>query len=234
MEKSEHKSNIIIKKEFIPASNIYRLPSPPNTTHPGVSVPNTVTTSQIGIVKNVPISHPLEPTKKSEIKPNEPIEANKMSDSLSKSDVKLDVKLTDKAISELTFQDISVNLRLISKIEVGNKLSSNDKYINIDTSYFPSLTRWFRGINRNTNLEFINLILTRAFYLNDSILVDKELEYSQVIFNLTNDFRNAINGLLNLKQTYCNDKLIQSELDVLIENIRNKIESNSKKLNFSQ
>jgi hypothetical protein len=135
---------------------------------------------------------------------------------------------------ELSLQDISINLRLISKIEVGDKLYINDKYVSIDNSYFPSVTRWFRGLNRNNNIDFINLILTKGYKFNDSILLEKPHDYSQIIFGLTNDFKNSINGLLNLKQTYCSDKLIQSELDVIVENIRNKIESNYKKLNFSK
>jgi hypothetical protein len=136
--------------------------------------------------------------------------------------------------TELTLQDISVNLRLISKIEVGNKLSLNEKYINIDNTYFQSVTRWIRGLNRNNNIYFINSILSRAFQLNDLILLEKQVDYYQTIFRLTTDLKNSISGLSNLKQTYCNDKLIQSELDVIIENIRNKIESNYKKLDFSQ
>ena len=136
-------------------------------------------------------------------------------------------------ISELTLHDISINLRLISKIEIGDKLYPTDKYINIDNSWMPSVTRWLYGVNRNKNLEFITSIINRAFILNNSISNDKSPEAPQMLLRLTSDLSNSIHGLLNLKQTYISDKLIQSELDVMIENIRNKVDSNNKKINFS-
>jgi hypothetical protein len=45
-----------------------------------------------------------------------------------------------------------------------------------------------------------------------------------MLFRLTNDLKNSISGLTKLKQTYCDDKLVQAEIDVIIEDIRAKIE----------
>ena len=132
----------------------------------------------------------------------------------------------------LTLEDIFINLRLISKIEVGNNLIHDDKHVNIDTSYFQSISRWFNGMNRKTNLEFITFVLNSAFNFNDNLIKAKEENSHQVIFRLTSDLKNAIQGLTNLKLTYSHDKLIQSEIDVMIENIRLKIDSNSKTIKF--
>lgn len=126
----------------------------------------------------------------------------------------------------LSLEDIFVNLRLISKIEIGNKLIHDDKHVNIDTSYFQSISRWYSGMNRKSNLEFINIVLNTAFKYND------EEKSPQVKFRLTSDLKNAIQGLTNLKLTYSYDKLIQSEIDVIIENIRLKIDSNSNTIKF--
>jgi hypothetical protein len=135
----------------------------------------------------------------------------------------------DKII--LSKEDIFVNLTLIAKIEVGDKLVRNksDKHLNIDTSYLQFITRWFRGNSRNTSLQFINLILTKAFEINDTLLKEKN---AQQLFRLTTDFKNSLNGLNNLKQTYSFDKLIQSEIDVMIDNIRSRLDFNSKNLHF--
>jgi hypothetical protein len=135
---------------------------------------------------------------------------------------------------DLTLEDISINLRLISKIEGGNKLVQNDKYVNIDTSYFPSISRWFKGVSRDTNLEFIKMILNKAFYYNDKMLEDKNDDNVEILLRLTNELKNSIEGLINLKQTYILDKLVQSEIDIMIDNVRIKIDHNSKKLNFNQ
>lgn len=152
-----------------------------------------------------------------------------------KNEVKLDketennIKNEEKSDNEtLTLQEVYINLVLISKINVNDKLICNSKYINIDNSYFKSLTRWYRGVSRNTNLQFINFILTNAYIFNDKLLLGNNEDDNQNLLRLTNELKNSINGLLNLKQTYTFDKLIESEIDVLIENIRNKVELNFK------
>ena len=133
---------------------------------------------------------------------------------------------------ELTLEDIFINLRLISRIEVGDKLIQNNKHVNIDNSYLQFITRKINGSNRNDNLSFINNVLTKAYHYNDNLICLRDDNSAQLLFRLTTDLKNAINGLINLKLTYCADKLVQSEIDVMIENIRAKIESNSKQLNF--
>jgi hypothetical protein len=134
----------------------------------------------------------------------------------------------------LTREDIFVNLTLISKIEVGDKLIRNkdDKHLNIDTSYFQFITRWLKGNSRNTSLKFISLVLSKAFEINDTLLADKTHVSAQQLFRLTSDLKNCLNGLNNLKQTYTYDKLIQSEIDVMIDNVRSKLDLNSKSLHF--
>ena len=136
---------------------------------------------------------------------------------------------------ELSLEDVFVNLTLISKIEVGNKLVQSEKHVNIDTSYFPSISRWYYGVNRNDNLNFIRLVLSKAFEINDKLLDDSEDEQNGLLLlRLNTDFKNSLHGLLNLKQTYYYDKLIQAEIDVMIDNIRSKLDLNSKAINFTR
>lgn len=138
-------------------------------------------------------------------------------------------------IDDLTLEDIFVNLTLISKIDVGNKLIHNNKYINIDTSYLQFITRWLNGANRTNNLSFIKLILIKAFEFNDKLMDENTNDINiQLLIRLNNDLKNTINGLLNFKQTYYYDKLSQSEIDVLIDNIRSKLDLNSKATNFNR
>jgi hypothetical protein len=129
-------------------------------------------------------------------------------------------------ITELTTDDIFVNLRLISKIEVGNKLIQIDKYVNIDTSYFQSITRWYKGANRNNTIKFMLFIFGKAFELNDNLLNDKTDDSIQNLLRLNNELKNSINGLVNMKQTYYSDKLIQSEIDVIMDDIQSRLDSN--------
>ena len=152
---------------------------------------------------------------------------DKKNDNLNSND-----NLNDKKI-ELNLEDIFVNLTLISKIEVGNKLFQKDKYINIDNSYFAFISRWFYGNNRKSSINFITQILNKAFEYCSELVSVNTPETSQQSLRLNNDLKNAINGLTNLKLTYSYDKLIQAEIDVMIDNIRSKLDLYFKNVTYS-
>jgi hypothetical protein len=143
------------------------------------------------------------------------------------------VKIEEQKELILNTEDIFVNLRLISKIEVGNKLIQTEKHVNIDNSYFQSISRWYRGANRNTSIRFISVILGKAFELNDELLDDKSEDSVQILLRLNSDLKNSLNGLNNLKQTYYSDKLIQSEIDVMIDDVQSRLDVNMKRLKFN-
>jgi len=132
--------------------------------------------------------------------------------------------------NDLNLEDVFINLRLISKINQGEKLLQSDKHINIDTSYFQVVTRWFRGASRNETINFIQKVLAKSFEFSDKLIEDKNDESSQKLLRLNTDLKNCLEGLTNLKVTYMHDKLIQSEIDVLVDNIRSKLDSNAKYL----
>ena len=132
----------------------------------------------------------------------------------------------------MTLEDVFINLRLISKVEIGDKLVHNNKYVNIDTSLVPSISRWYKNMNRNNNIAFINNILNNAKKYNNNLVGENTDDSVLSLFRLTNELKTATNGLINLKQTYTSDKLVQSELDVIIENIRLIVDSNSKNIKF--
>ena len=133
---------------------------------------------------------------------------------------------------EFSLEDIFVNLTLIARIEVGNKLYRADKYVNIDTSYFQFLSRWFSGQNRSDSIKFTAIILSKAFEISDTLTKQKDDESRQNLLRLNTALSNAINGLSNLSQTYHYDKLSQSEIDVMINNIRTKLNIQSKHIQF--
>ena len=133
----------------------------------------------------------------------------------------------------LTLSEVFVNLTLIAKIELGDKIYHNGKFINIDTRYFAFFYRWMSNIDRNDTIIFINVILNQAFDYNKKLIQDnKEGTNNLLLFRLTSDLKNSMNGLNNLKHTYSNDKLILSEIDVIMDNIRTIIDANSKNFKF--
>jgi len=141
---------------------------------------------------------------------------------------------TDKNENDLNLEDVFINLRLISKINQGEKLLQTDKHINIDTSYFQVVTRWFRGASRNETISFIQKVLAKSFEFSDKLIEDEIDESSQKLLRLNTDLKNSLEGLANLKVTYMYDKLIQSEIDVLIDNVRSRLDLNAKYLTSSK
>jgi hypothetical protein len=135
---------------------------------------------------------------------------------------------------DLNLEDVFINLRLISKINQGEKLLQFDKHINIDNSYFQVITRWFRGASRNESIGFIQKVLVKSFEFSDKLVEDKSTESAQKLLRLNTDLKNSLEGLANLKVTYIHDKLIQSEIDVMVDNVRSKLDLNSKYLNFNK
>jgi hypothetical protein len=137
-------------------------------------------------------------------------------------------------MENISLEDIFINLSLISKIEIGNKLTNNDKHINIDTSYIKPISRWLNGDCRTNNLLFITSILQKSFEISNKLFIEQTNESAQILLRLNSELKNCIIGLTNLKQTYFGDKLVQSEIDVIIENIRTNLDTNLKNLNFSK
>ncbi len=142
--------------------------------------------------------------------------------------------LNDQKAIELTTEEIFVNLRLISRIEVGDKLMQYDKHFNIDNGYFRSITRWYKGENRKNTIQFMSAIFSKAFELNDKLLEDKTEDSVQTLIRLNSDLKNTLTGLNNLKQTYYSDKLVQSEIDVIMDDVQTRLDTNIKNLNFTR
>lgn len=139
---------------------------------------------------------------------------------------------SDYNTNDFTLEDIFINLTLIARIEVGNKLIRSDKYVNIDTSYFQFITRWFNSQNRSDSIRFTANILSKAFEYSDNLSKQKDDESRQNLLRLNTALSNAVNGLSNLSQTYHYDKLTQSEIDVMINNIRTKLNIQSKHIHY--
>ena len=145
---------------------------------------------------------------------------------------KITSEISDCSTKDFTLEDIFINLTLIARIEVGNKLVRSDKYVNIDTSYFQFITRWFNSQNRTDSIRFTANILSKAFEYSDNLSKQKDDESRQNLLRLNTALSNAVNGLSNLSQTYHYDKLTQSEIDVMINNIRTKLNIQSKHIQF--
>jgi hypothetical protein len=124
---------------------------------------------------------------------------------------------------------LHTNLVVLSKILPGDKLTLNSDILNIDRSYFQWVKRWYNMTDRINTIQFVGNVIDNTFLTIDNIVADKTFislsseTRDTILQRFTIELKNSIGGLINLKTTYINDNSITSSIDVIIENITNKV-----------
>ena len=118
----------------------------------------------------------------------------------------------------LNYDDVILNLRILSKIKEKEKLIISNKLLNIDKRYVQGLCRYMTEDTRDDTLKHLNLILLHSFKILDDTNTDKGK-----VDSLTEDLKKAISGLSCLKFTYKEDEVLCSQFDLLIDKIKEKI-----------
>jgi len=140
-----------------------------------------------------------------------------------------DTKLNNKIYDSSPYYDeldeifpldvIFTNLDNLSKINVGDKLTHDDKYITVDVSYVKSFSRWYYNISRFTILDFINKVLDES-YKHLDILKRNNDDASGILWvKLISRLKQSANGLIKLRQTYASDDDFTKKIDLLIKKL---------------
>jgi len=116
------------------------------------------------------------------------------------------------------------NLTLLSKVQKYDKLiikKKTDKNdinfeIQIDTSYLPSIKRFFYGNDRDKTIEYLNKLVN---YGIEKYNEEKKKDNKIAMNKLASLLESSKLGLSNLKITYNNDQSITSKLDIIIDTI---------------
>lgn len=141
--------------------------------------------------------------------------------------------LSAKNIYDVNSDDFLVisNLILLSKLEPNQKLFINQREnknkfskisfeLKIDDSYIQKLSRWYYSQSRNETIMALKKLFEisiQQFYFHKDIKNNVEIKK---YFDL---FKNSLLGLNNLKITYSKDEEILKEIDIIIENLENII-----------
>jgi len=114
-----------------------------------------------------------------------------------------------------------VNLKVISKLEPSVKLETDGVlFTQVEWSLFPeSVRRWWTGQNRQNTINKIKQTYKNSFALING---DDNTTKSRVLEAMGE----SLSGLKNLKQTYAGDNTITSQIDVMIEDINSKLNTN--------
>jgi len=141
----------------------------------------------------------------------------------------------------LNNDDVIANLKVISKINKGDKLCTENNILEIENSYIPSFNRYWNGNSRKKTLKFFNLIIDSAFKIIDDTYSSAQTEQKTIIKPFSDEesrtlqtflieFNGACEGLNNLKETYSSDVTTSSSLQIIIEKLNVRTEKIRRRL----
>ena len=109
--------------------------------------------------------------------------------------------------------EININLKVISQINEGDKLFVTQNLLQIDRSQrgiANASIRWYNNESRQQTMIQLNKIIRKAFeFMNSDRLIGQNLESS-------------LKGLIELRKTYIDDPTVVAQIDVLMEEIKEK------------
>lgn len=121
----------------------------------------------------------------------------------------------------MNIEEIIINLKVLEKVQIHEKLISRGQYLNIEyVSVVPlGIRRWWRQDNRNEMLKKINLTIKCAIETIKSINIEKNGPSNKNTLDVKPYLINAKKGLENLKETYVNCTTTCAQLDICIDSI---------------
>ena len=109
--------------------------------------------------------------------------------------------------------EININLKVISQINEGDKLFVTQNLLQIDRSQrgiANASVRWYNNESRQQTMIQLNKIIRNAFeFMSSDRLIAQNLESS-------------LKGLIELRKTYIDDPTVVAQIDVLMEEIKEK------------
>lgn len=150
-------------------------------------------------------------------------------------------------MSGICLQKLLINLKIISKIEDGGKLSTTSSYLELDNhnnSLMQGVLRWWYKESREKTLSNLTCIVQDCLRILKLIKASKTLEKSkdnippreleiiqafnnernachltnnQLLETLYVEIKNALEGMQNLKSTYNEDITFGAKLDLQIQ-----------------
>jgi len=131
----------------------------------------------------------------------------------------------------LTFDEVMINLKIVSKLRPGDKLSIQGNYFNIQTSVVyriwsqfwmnPFHTHRHSITNRHSTLHFLNDIYTTVFHHMDQLHHEKQ-SVPPTLHRLMHEMVKSSEGLNNLKASYHGDIATQARIDYILDQIEIK------------
>lgn len=121
--------------------------------------------------------------------------------------------------TDLTYEEIQINLRLLGDIVQDEKLhiSSDKKTMVVDNRVGQTARRWYSGDSRSKTLKFIKHVYDETEKLCSEIVnqvnnKDEPKENTEKLINLYGLIQQSAKGLDRLNMTYSDDKLCAAKI----------------------
>jgi hypothetical protein len=125
--------------------------------------------------------------------------------------------------SDVTVYDIISKLLFLSKIKEGEKINTEDFYVE-ETSWFTTLRRtFFRNQSRTKTLEFIKNLTDSALDIASKCSSSNVDLHRNIGNYIIDSLEQSKTGLLNLTKTYEDDRMFVSKMQTLIGILDEKI-----------
>lgn len=125
----------------------------------------------------------------------------------------------------LSYEDIQVNLRLLSDLKEGEKLMIKDnRYIVVDDRFGSSLWRIFSDDSRIRSLDFISHVIEESGrYCSDAVkkikMKTERKANMEKLIHIQSLLTSSQTGLSRLIETYSDDKLSRAKIETIIKTI---------------
>lgn len=127
----------------------------------------------------------------------------------------------------LTYDEVSYNLKLLSRLGKGMKLLENEGSLDIENRWGTTLRRWFTSDSRESTYNLLKKILESVEYHSELLIIElkkPKSEKTQIeedtkrnLHQLTLDLGASQVGFRNLVITYSDDDSFLSRLDILMD-----------------
>jgi hypothetical protein len=137
---------------------------------------------------------------------------------------------------KVNLDSLVLNLKIISKIKPGYKISlkENNTTINdiyIDNSYFQNLYRIFSDNSRENTINFLDILDKEINTKIEELVKDDNFNHTNmflnskenILLNLSHNLNLSLVGLNNLINTYDGDEYTISKIEMIINNFELKI-----------
>ena len=117
-------------------------------------------------------------------------------------------------------RQVLTRLKFIGTIQAHEKIDSRSLKIESTNIFTPLKRMFFTGDSRESTLHFFSNTIDRSFEIISAYIHSSKVSEQIFCSNIIQDLISSVRGLQSMQKTYADDKLIVSEINVLIESIQ--------------